>query len=241
MRDRLKRLAQAIALRRGSACLLVSGGRSLSGSFGIDPSEFLQQAQDDLEVGDNSAKLNAITNAKRAIQSQIDQVLLCFGFLPKTLNTKTKFKLIAELGFVAPRMLRRVTDARNLLEHEYERPTQGQVEEAVDLTSLFVEASQRHVFIFEGDFFIGNKEDQVDALDFSKELNVSYETEKKQFRVRGMVDVHGLLERGRCVGNVTVGPGDPFFSDLVRLGVAGSRPQKAKRALARFFSHLDVP
>lgn len=241
MPEELKRLAQTIGLRRESAAKLVSGGRGLSGSLQIDPCEFLQQAEDDLEAGGSSARLNAITNARRAIQSQVDQILLCFGFQPNALKTRRKLSIFADLGFVAPRMLRRVSDARNLLEHEYQSPTQSQVEEAVDLASLFVETTQRYITVFEGDFCVGNEEDQLDSFNFSKQLDVSYDGRDKCFQVWGRVDVIDDAEHGRVIGKMIVKPGDPSFNDLVRLAVAGGRFQKVKRALDRFLSRLEAP
>lgn len=64
-----------------SKCGVASGG----GSFGMaalktSPIEFLSLAEDDLERGGLAALVNATTNAKRAIVSQLDQLLISFGY-----------------------------------------------------------------------------------------------------------------------------------------------------------------
>jgi len=237
MQQDLGEIVREIGLKRGNAVKLISGGRGLRGGLGVTPSEFLQQAEDDLEAGGTSARLNSITNAKRAIFSQVDQILLSFGFQPGGLGTREKLRLFLDLGFVAPRLLRRVSDARNLLEHEYRLPTQEEVEDAFDLASLFVEASQRYLLIFEGDFCVGNKEDQMDPYGFEKQLDVSYDEHQRDFGVWGTINV-SKFER-RTIGEaMIIKAGDPFFNDLVRLGVAGERAGRVKRALDRFLSRV---
>lgn len=62
-------------------CSVTSGG----GSFGladleISPVEFLMLAEDDFERGGLAALVNATANAKRAIVSQLDQLLTSFGY-----------------------------------------------------------------------------------------------------------------------------------------------------------------
>lgn len=74
-----------------SKCEIALGG----GSFGMadlktSPAEFLSLAEDDFERGGLAALVNATTNAKRAIVSQLDQLLISFGYQPLRWNVPKK-------------------------------------------------------------------------------------------------------------------------------------------------------
>lgn len=49
-----------------------------------------------------------------------------------------KIERLRALGLLAPSLLRKVVDMRNILEHEYPTPELKNVEEALDIASLFV-------------------------------------------------------------------------------------------------------
>lgn len=53
-------------------------------------------------------------------------------------NFPKKVKFISSFGFVAPRILEKINSKRNLLEHEYKNPTEGDVEDALDISMLFI-------------------------------------------------------------------------------------------------------
>ncbi len=127
MPSALKKALAELGITRSRAVKLISGSYSLSYDLGISPQEFLSQAENDFESGGGSARLNAISNAKRAISSQLDQALFCLGFTPTRMDTRKKLRLFGDLGFVAPRILKKVSQARNLLEHEYRAPTKTRV------------------------------------------------------------------------------------------------------------------
>ena len=68
----------------------------------------------------------------------MDQALLSFGYPSTKWNIPKKIEALQGLGLITPRILTKVSGARNLLEHEYRRPQKNEVEEALDLASLFV-------------------------------------------------------------------------------------------------------
>lgn len=106
----------------------------------LKPEDFLEQSEYDFETGGKTALLNSITNAKRAIYCQIDEIIDFWGFDSKKIKIGKKIDMLNEMGFLAPRILRKVSDSRNLLEHEYKRPIIKDVEDALDLASLFIAA-----------------------------------------------------------------------------------------------------
>lgn len=74
----------------------MSGG----GSFGLadletSPVEFLSLAEDDFERGGLAALVNATANAKRAIVSQLDQLLTSFGYPSFRWNVPKKIERLA--------------------------------------------------------------------------------------------------------------------------------------------------
>ena len=47
-------------------------------------------------------------------------------------------KVIADLGIIAPRILEKINRQRNKLEHDYIQPTKEDVEDALDISVLFL-------------------------------------------------------------------------------------------------------
>lgn len=195
------------------------------------PEDFLDQAEEDLERGGDAAFLNAVTNAKRAIHAQVDYTLACVG-VSHARAGRGKMELFASLGFVAPRVLRRVTDVRNVLEHEYRRPSPEQVLEAVDLAALFVEAAGRHLRSFDDCFSIGNADPVTYNLG-SHQIGFNFNPERKTFEIS--VDrEHELL------GEVAIGSDDPLYLHCIRLSTAGDRPSKIDRAIRGFINAVSA-
>ncbi len=241
MSRELKLLVEKLGITEDKATKLLSGGSVLSYQFDLTPEDFLERAEDDYELGGSASLLNAITNAKRAIHCQIDQALKSLGFNLKRWNQTKKIEMLLQLGFVAPRILKRVTNARNVLEHEYIAPTIDQVEEALDLAALFVGATKRFLESFEGEFNIGNYDEQVDLFNFKNQLSFSFGYGEKGFNIRGYVNMSPETEprTDTEIGAVFIKPTDKIFPDIVRLVIAGNRELKLEKALNQFFATLS--
>lgn len=238
----LKRLINELGITEDRAVRLISGGGSLRvHKFDINPQDFLQRAEDDYEQGGSSALLNTITNAKRAIHCQIDQALLTLGYDLKRWNLPRKVELLVQLGFVAPRILKRVTDARNVLEHEYKLPTPDQAEEALDLAVLFIEATNRHLYLFEDDFVIGNFDERTDVFHCKNETYFRfYDQHPKHLIASGHRDITSdeTFLKSVSIGAIKITPTDNIFKYIIRLVVAGDNETKTQRALSQFFTAL---
>jgi hypothetical protein len=114
--------------------------------FQISAREFLEfGAQDLREAESDRHVVNALSNTKRAIECQIDSLLVAFGLFSLSKSQKWNFprkrETLLELGVVAPDVLKRITEKRNILEHEYARPKSAEVREALDVARLFIEAT----------------------------------------------------------------------------------------------------
>lgn len=150
------------------SCYL-NGGTFCLIDMDLSPIDFLCQAEEDFARGGLSASINCITNSKRAIIGQVDQVLLSFGYLCQRWDTERKLNKLKELGLLAPTVLRKLVDARNLLEHEYKCPSAEQVEDYLDIAAIFVlgVASQFHPFSDELTVDFSREDKIVGALDFA--------------------------------------------------------------------------
>jgi hypothetical protein len=237
-------LVRELGIGRDKAIVLSCGGFRPEESLDIAPEHFLQRAEDDLALGGTAALLNCVTNAKRAIRCQIDRVLLTLGYDPKTLKIRQKLELIGILGFVRPRLLQRVDDARNLLEHDYKMPRMEEVEPAVELAILFVEATNRGLNGFEGDFSIGNEEEYVQGgYRFANELSVGfYENPSKHFVIYGIRDQTAEEDSGKRIGKVVVDTSDPIYAYLIRISILGHTDWETKKttAVREFLAALGV-
>jgi len=109
----------------------------------LEPRDFLNFAlEDSLTLDKERSRVNCLGNCKRAIDAQIDRLIGRLGFLPlarkQRCNIPTKLDFISQSGLLAPRILRNMNRLRNRLEHEFAPPSKRQVEDALDVATLFV-------------------------------------------------------------------------------------------------------
>jgi hypothetical protein len=137
------------------------GGGSFSCPFQITPTELIDFAKSDFYKADRKGLINALSNAKRAIDCQTDGFLVAIGLDPEDLKKQLgdhgiqflspgipdrsvplKFRLLQSLDFAAPSIVSKMRRLRNLLEHEYRMPRRKEVGDAIDVAELFVKACQ---------------------------------------------------------------------------------------------------
>lgn len=218
-----------------SKCAVASGG----GDFGMmelktSPIEFLTLAEDDFDRGGLAALVNATTNVKRAIVGQLDQLLISFGYPSLRWNVPKKIERLRALGLLAPRLLRRVIDMRNILEHEYARPDLKEVEEALDIASLFVMSASAMFIPFD------------DVLEFSLPEPATTENSVKRMtaglnresgRVFYTIYAYEPGEyAGRCVGQCEIQSGHVLFEVMVKLSASLMLQYKVSQALDDFYT-----
>ncbi|MBU9268641.1 hypothetical protein [Burkholderia gladioli] len=114
----------------------------------ISAEQYLKFAENDLSDGESERHLiNALTNAKRALHLRMEDVCLGFGFASyggmRSFPRMVEF--IARVGVTAPRILNRLNQLRNQVEHEYLVPSRSEVETFIDVTSLFAASTQRWI------------------------------------------------------------------------------------------------
>jgi len=118
--------------------------------YDVSPAEFLSFARQDLEEDSERGRINAIRNAKTAIECRADEILT-FSNL-KSFSSRSRWGLpykllvLRKLGLSAPDVLRDyITSKRNLIEHEYVRPSREETRHLADITELFLSATDKYV------------------------------------------------------------------------------------------------
>lgn len=206
------------------------GGVALSFSMEIPPREFLSLAEDAFERGEVGF-VDAISNAQRAVRAQIKYVLGALGFETKKLKIGAQMKLLSELGIIAPRILRKVSEPRNLLEHQYKRPSQIETEDAIDLAGLFIEATNHVVGMFESGFLV----QKATRRKYENVILVRF-TKGKTYSLR-------LLEGPASVIEIEMDANASLFIPIHRVAVALSRETGSEhdpRVSSAFFDLLDA-
>ncbi|PCM43770.1 hypothetical protein [Marinobacter sp. ANT_B65] len=207
------------------------GGSFVLTEMEIAPLDFLMQAESDLSTGGASALLNSVTNAKRAITCQADQLLLSFGYPAYSWNIPRKLEKLQELGLLTPAILRKVSKVRNLLEHEYIKPTQCEVKESLDIATLFVMANVALFHPF-GDGLEGGVSESWNekSKTYAKRVCFGLNTD------RGEVAYRAVAREDDChLGSYLIRNKDPMFAALVRLAVSFELRYKTDEA----FQHIN--
>jgi len=112
----------------------------------ITTRDYLNFASEDLkEKKDKRSLVNALSNAKRSLHFQIDLLTKAFGIsnlAPKSrLDFPRKLDFCVQCGIVGPQILRKINRLRNIVEHEYYVPELNEVEDFIDITELFIAAT----------------------------------------------------------------------------------------------------
>lgn len=169
--------------------------------FEITPKSFLNFSKQDFKAKDKRGNINALTNAKRAIDCQTDKVLSCFGFsiarqLPeannkyiKTINpelSKTgiphKLKLLQALDIAPANIITNTRAIRNKLEHYYEQCSDNDVENAIQLADLFINATDSKLKMVWNYRVSDNKNGESESGGC---IDVNFDNEGKKIYVRG--------------------------------------------------------
>ncbi len=119
--------------------------------YELTPWEFLSFARQDLEESSERGRINALSNAKRAIECRVDEVITLSHLkgIASRLKWGLPYKLLVlkSLGMPAPEVLKGyISSKRNLLEHEYLRLNNPEeTKYLADITELFLSATDKYV------------------------------------------------------------------------------------------------
>ena len=149
---------------------------SFDSSNELNPEDFLDFAENDLNNENINGYVNALSNAKRAIDCRIDQLLIIFGINQKKMYFPQKLEYLKDIGLIAPKIIEKVNRNRNYLEHNYKCPNEEKASDAVDIASLFIEAINNKLSTVWMDFFL------IDDLNDSK-IRITFDLSQFLFKI----------------------------------------------------------
>jgi hypothetical protein len=160
--------------------------------FQTKPHEFLRFAEYDLRSSYEHHLVNALSNIKRAIDCQLDSLLVGFGLFDESKRKKLSFPKkvvwLDSFGIISPQILKRINKQRNLLEHEYMRPRKNDVEDAFDVAKLFIAYTDK--FLCRA---LLECEPYNDKIEESFEIHLDYKKTKLTLSMRATQE-NGRLE-----------------------------------------------
>lgn len=179
----------------------IGSNTTLFYDYQLSPNDFLTFAKADLYKADVRGLVNALSNAKRAIDCQTDVFISALGFSPNDIakqlgknrvqtiakasnNPKQPltFKVLESFGVITPSILGRMRSLRHLLEHHYKKPTKQAASDAIDIASLYLRACEGMMKDFINGFGIGIGRIKVHKhfYDCKRELYFHFENEKQK-------------------------------------------------------------
>lgn len=175
--------------------------------FEIHAQHFLDIAEEDLLSNDLRGNINALTNAKRAIDCQVEAIIEVLS-LRKARQFPVKLERINEIGLVAPRVLKRLNKLRNALEHDFVSPSRDEVEDFIDVASLFIELSNGLFRMYACQFAVYDQQTHGNKNGFQVNLN----------RDDNSMEVNMYKTNGK-VATYIVNPGEDEYIPLVKLAI----------------------
>ncbi|MFT4801840.1 MAG: hypothetical protein ACI93N_001615 [Flavobacteriaceae bacterium] len=179
---------------------MASGGSgSENSNFEISPKEFLRFSKLDFHSNNSQGLINSLTNAKRAIDCQIDETLSVLGVdfqdIPKqsegivslmefNQDLPYKLKLIQALNLAPAYIVAKARTLRNKLEHYYKLPSKEEVQKSIDIAELFIRSIEGKTRILEGEFFITDSKNRTDHWEYVSGLSFGFDEENKSFRIQ---------------------------------------------------------
>jgi hypothetical protein len=141
-------------LKDANTKILTASQLEININLEVKPQDFLLQAEKDLEA---KVYTNCLSNSKRALDGQINSILIALGFKNKLRkDVPTKLKFLNNFGIVAPRILNKINTVRNIFEHEFKMPENDLVEDFLSVTSLFIANTNHFITKFTRNFTIVN-------------------------------------------------------------------------------------
>ena len=174
------------------------GGGSDNSDFEISPKDFLRFSKLDFHSNNRKGLINSLTNAKRAIDCQIDETFSVLGIdfqeipnqaeniislLKFSNDLPYKLKLIQALNLAPAYIVSKARTLRNKLEHFYKLPTKEEVQESIDIAELFIRSIEGKTRILEGEFYLTDSKNRTGHWDFDSGLSFSFDESNKKFNI----------------------------------------------------------
>lgn len=189
------------------------GTEFIDTAFETMPSEFIGFAENDLQSTFAHKYINALSNSKRALDCQADRLLKLFGYYQEAKDKfwgfPKKLELIQRFEILAPRVLNKINKTRNLMEHQYIKPNAAQVEDFLDIVSLFIASTEHYAsnFISYVDY-INETNDEFENL---AEVSFTVDSKKEKLIIKTI-----LLKPKKKDIKIEINRKDPEYIDILK-------------------------
>lgn len=189
--------------------VLYQGGSGGLDYFDIKPRDFIRYAKEDFKAGDQKGLVNSLTNSKRAIDCQIDTTLKYFGIAYDKISKSSeplvqdlalskkalphKLKLVQALGFAPSGLTSKVRTLRNKLEHYYKFPSIDEIEEALEISELFILSVESKTKMVDDDFLMSSSDfvykaphysiPEYDVDHYANSIQIRFDYKAKKFLI----------------------------------------------------------
>lgn len=248
-RKNLKNIFESLNLPWNRLEVKVEGGVILDFEYPLTPKFFLKSAKEDLKEGGARGLINALSNAKRAIDCQTDCFLSAIGYAPKNLDKQLgkdviqslnafisnveqplKFRVLESLGIVTPAIVTRVRSIRNLLEHQYKKPLRRAVRDAIDIAALYISACEGAMGSFLEGVYFGTgeiKHPLINEMDFERRMRIDLESDSDPIHI----NVHYVDFKIYEQIDLKFLPSDPCYLALLRVLFAVRSRESMEQAI----------
>jgi hypothetical protein len=231
-RESIVNLFKSVGIEREKSNSITEGCIDVEINFQLSPKDYIKFAEQDLETSDNRGIINAISNAKRAIDCRTDIIIKTLGLLPDKLKIG-RFEILQQLGVVAPRIIHKIRKIRNMMEHEYSLPEKEQAEDAVDVAILFETSSERVFQLFPETLDIYNsdyKEGKNGRL-FSESVQIFFEDKS--------LSIISIIDSKRTKSCIKINSTSPLYFPLIRVYITTHLDKQKKQVLKEFYDALE--
>jgi hypothetical protein len=228
-------------------------GALLDYEFPITPRDFLNYSKQDFKGGDKRGKINALTNAKRAIDCQTDKIFYSIGIIDSNFHKNKlsesinkyisivdpslvkrdlqyKFKLLEAMGFAPADIIAKSRELRNKMEHFYLEPSYNDVGDAISLADLFINATESKLKSV-WDYRITDVKNE--GIKNGACIDAGFDEEKKVIKVYGFYN--GLTY------NFIVDQTEPEFYCLFKIAVSFPDQQELSDAFKNLIEIIGHP
>ena len=173
--NKLSHLLESSGLDWSSVRITLDQFSTLTHTLPLLPNDFLGFASADIKSGGIRGNVNAISNAKRAIDCQVEYIVGSLGYRPNELRAQLGkglvsqiekwssanslpfvFRFLESIGMFTPAIVDRVRILRHDVEHRFHKPTKKRASEAWEIATLFVRATESITVNFYESFGFGS-------------------------------------------------------------------------------------
>jgi len=220
--------------------------------FEVSPTDFLRFSKQDFKADDKRGNINALTNAKRAIDCQTDKIFFSIGLDPNNfLNTAIedfisksgnpskkdlpiKLRFLQAINFAPAKIIANVRRMRHDLEHYYKKPSNEKVSSAIELAGLFIQATDSKLRTMV-DFGLTDQQKKENSEGhFWNSIWANYISEKGVFEITGYVGK--VRQRKFIIKNTSA-----EFYYLLRIATSFHYPEDVEDAVNDWIEFIGHP